>query len=132
MEQATEQQHLKGAVRKKLTARELDLIKLFCSECLSTKQVAALLNLSRKTVETHRANIHRKTGTHNMAELCREYWRRFYSEQQDDEVTDAFDAIFCWVPEAKDGNGKEMTLADKIKALGAMYDHFVEVDSHEM
>lgn len=71
---------LKGAVKRKFTERELTVVQLLCGECLTVKSIALVLHLSVKTVETHKSNIHRKIGSHSMAQLCREYWRRFYEE----------------------------------------------------
>lgn len=52
----------------KLTRREVDIIKLVCRE-LSSKQIAAELNLSEFTVSTHRKNIQRKLNIKNVAGL---------------------------------------------------------------
>lgn len=52
----------------KLSPREMDIIHLI-KEGNSTKQVAALLELSVFTVETHRKNINRKLKVQSTAEL---------------------------------------------------------------
>jgi DNA-binding NarL/FixJ family response regulator len=52
----------------KLTRREVDIIRLVCQE-LSSKQIAAQLNLSEFTVNTHRKNIQRKLNLKNVAGL---------------------------------------------------------------
>ena len=51
-----------------LTAREREVTQLL-AEGNSSKEVATLLNLSTKTVETHRSNIMRKLGLHSVSEL---------------------------------------------------------------
>lgn len=51
-----------------LTTREREVLQLL-AEGKSNKQVAALLNLSLYTVETHRSNIFQKLNLHNSAEL---------------------------------------------------------------
>jgi DNA-binding NarL/FixJ family response regulator len=56
--------------RSRVTAREREIIQLL-SEGKSSKEVAALLNISVKTAETHRANIMRKLQMHTVSELVR-------------------------------------------------------------
>lgn len=51
-----------------LTDREKEVLQLL-AEGKSNKEVAALLNLSVYTVETHRANLMQKLNLHNTAEL---------------------------------------------------------------
>jgi len=51
-----------------LTKREKQVIQLL-AEGKSTKDVAATLNLSVKTAETHRSNIMSKLGLHSVSEL---------------------------------------------------------------
>jgi DNA-binding NarL/FixJ family response regulator len=51
-----------------LTAREREVTQLL-AEGKSSKEVAALLNLSTKTVETHRSNIMRKLNLHSIRDL---------------------------------------------------------------
>jgi len=52
----------------KLSQREIDIIKLI-REGNATKQIAAILELSTYTVETHRKNINRKLKVQSTAEL---------------------------------------------------------------
>ncbi len=51
-----------------LTPREREVTQLL-AEGKSTKEVAAVLNLSVKTAETHRSNIMSKLGLHSVSEL---------------------------------------------------------------
>lgn len=51
-----------------LTPREREVVQLL-AEGKSTKEVAAMLNLSTKTAETHRSNIMRKLDIHSVSEL---------------------------------------------------------------
>lgn len=51
-----------------LTAREREVTQLL-AEGKSSKEVASLLNLSAKTVETHRSNIMRKLNLHSVRDL---------------------------------------------------------------
>jgi DNA-binding NarL/FixJ family response regulator len=51
-----------------VTSREREIIQLL-AEGKSTKEVASTLDLSVKTVETHRANVMRKLGIHSVSEL---------------------------------------------------------------
>ena len=51
-----------------LTDRQVEVAKLIASGKV-LKEVATALNLAPKTAETHRANIYRKLGVHNAAEL---------------------------------------------------------------
>jgi DNA-binding CsgD family transcriptional regulator len=53
-----------------LTPRERQIAALI-AEANSNKQVAALLNISIKTVETHRSNLMAKLGLHSVSELVR-------------------------------------------------------------
>jgi len=55
---------------KLLTDRELQIIKLIAQE-LSNKQIAEQLFISKRTVETHRKNIFRKTDSKNIVGLIK-------------------------------------------------------------
>ncbi len=54
----------------RLTPRELEVLQ-FLADGNSTKEVSSLLNLSVKTIDTHRSNIMRKLGISNTAELVK-------------------------------------------------------------
>lgn len=58
-----------------LTPRELQVVKLI-AEGYSSDQIAEELVISRKTVDHHRANLLRKLGMRNVAELTRYAIRR--------------------------------------------------------
>lgn len=51
-----------------LTAREREITQLL-AEGMSSKEAASALNLSTKTVETHRSNIMRKLNLHSIRDL---------------------------------------------------------------
>ena len=53
-----------------LTSREREIIQLV-AESHSTKKIAAKLNISAKTADTHRANIMKKLDIHDVAGLTR-------------------------------------------------------------
>ena len=53
-----------------LTKREREVLQLL-AEGVSTKEIAGRLNLSVKTVETHRANIMAKLDIHTISELVK-------------------------------------------------------------
>ncbi|HEY4741923.1 MAG TPA: response regulator transcription factor [Candidatus Acidoferrales bacterium] len=64
-----------GSVKKpaehsndRLTSRQREIIQLV-TEGKSSKEIAVTLNLSVKTVETHRANIMRSVNCHSISEL---------------------------------------------------------------
>jgi len=54
----------------RLTSREREVVQLL-AEGKSNKEVASFLNVSVKTIETHRANIMRKLQVHTVTELVR-------------------------------------------------------------
>jgi DNA-binding NarL/FixJ family response regulator len=54
----------------RLTSRQREIVQLL-AEGKSSKEVAAVLGLSVKTAETHRANIMRKLDCHSVTELVR-------------------------------------------------------------
>jgi DNA-binding NarL/FixJ family response regulator len=56
--------------RNRLTVREQEILQKL-AEGQSSKEVAAALEISVKTAETHRANIMRKLGLHSVSELVR-------------------------------------------------------------
>jgi DNA-binding NarL/FixJ family response regulator len=58
-----------------LTARELEVVKLI-AEAHTNKQIAEILGLSEKTVESHRANVFHKLGMRDRVELVRYAVRR--------------------------------------------------------
>jgi len=53
-----------------LTDREREVL-LLIAEGASSKEIAAKLSISIKTVETHRTNLMEKTNRHGIAELTR-------------------------------------------------------------
>ena len=53
-----------------LTARELEIVKLIANG-MSSREAAGALNISVRTVETHRARIMRKLGVHSVTGLVR-------------------------------------------------------------
>lgn len=59
-----------GSVYDILGAREREVLQLL-SEGLTSSQIAERLCVSTSTVETHRRNIMRKVGLHNVADLTR-------------------------------------------------------------
>ena len=59
-----------GEEMRHLTPREKEVLVLLC-DGLKNTEVAQKLGMATKTVETHRANIMRKTGCRNIAELFR-------------------------------------------------------------
>ena len=66
-------QALSGAIRRNenteiLSEREIDVLLGICRG-LSTQEIADELFLSKRTVDTHRANILEKTGSKNTASL---------------------------------------------------------------
>ena len=63
----SEEHHAASSV---LTPRQRQVLQLL-AEGKSTKEIALPLNMSVKTVETHRANIMRKLGFNSMAELTK-------------------------------------------------------------
>ncbi|MGA8761312.1 MAG: LuxR C-terminal-related transcriptional regulator, partial [Candidatus Sulfotelmatobacter sp.] len=54
--------------KRPLTAREREVLKLL-AEGRTVRSVAAILELSAKTVDAHKFNLMRKLGIHNKAEL---------------------------------------------------------------
>jgi DNA-binding NarL/FixJ family response regulator len=73
-------QHVVGAIRdprdsassglSALSSREREVLQRI-AEGLASKEIAADLHLSRRTVETHRANLMRKLGAHKASSLVR-------------------------------------------------------------
>lgn len=51
-----------------LTEREIEILKLVVEE-ISTHDIALKLNLSKRTIDTHRRNIMRKTKASNLIGL---------------------------------------------------------------
>lgn len=54
----------------KLTSREMEIVRLI-AEGLTSQEMAEKLFISPRTVETHRANLMKKTGVKNAMELVR-------------------------------------------------------------
>jgi DNA-binding NarL/FixJ family response regulator len=59
-----------NAVKDRLTPREREVVQLL-AEGNSSKEAAVLLNLSVKTIETHRTNVMQKLDIHSIAGLVR-------------------------------------------------------------
>lgn len=55
---------------EKLTAREVEILQLIVQE-KTTKEIAEILSLSEKTIETHRGNIMLKLESRNIAGMVR-------------------------------------------------------------
>jgi len=66
--QAREQDEQTEHSQGQLTPREMEILHLL-AEGKANKQIAALLGISVRTVETHRAKIMLKLGLHSLAEL---------------------------------------------------------------
>lgn len=60
----------RDALLAKLTQREREILDLV-ADGLSTKEIARALDVSPRTVETHRANIAEKLGAGSVAEMVR-------------------------------------------------------------
>ncbi|MGA8232576.1 MAG: LuxR C-terminal-related transcriptional regulator [Candidatus Acidiferrales bacterium] len=56
--------------RDRLTSRQREIVQLL-AEGKTSKEVATILGLSTKTVETHRAQIMRRLDCHSVSELVR-------------------------------------------------------------
>jgi DNA-binding NarL/FixJ family response regulator len=59
-----------AAPKDPLTPRELDVVKLI-AEAYTNKQIAEILHLSEKTVESHRGNVLAKLGMRDRVEIAR-------------------------------------------------------------
>jgi two-component system nitrate/nitrite response regulator NarL len=59
-----------SAERGVLTTREVEILKLVAKE-FSSRQIAEILFISERTVETHRKNILKKTGVSNLVGLIK-------------------------------------------------------------
>jgi DNA-binding NarL/FixJ family response regulator len=53
-----------------LTTREIEILKLVAKE-FNSRQIAEILFISERTVETHRKNILKKTGSSNLVGLIK-------------------------------------------------------------
>jgi DNA-binding NarL/FixJ family response regulator len=53
-----------------LTARQREVIQLV-AEGRQVKEIAAILNISRKTVAFHKSNVMQRLGIHTTAELTK-------------------------------------------------------------
>lgn len=62
--------HQKGKAEGILTPREIQIVQLLAKEYTNEK-IANELNISFRTVETHRKNIMQKTKSHNLAGLLK-------------------------------------------------------------
>ena len=61
-------EQLEGGKSSKLSNREMEVIK-YLAKGLSSKEIGRKLNISEHTVDTHRRNMLRKTGSLNTAQL---------------------------------------------------------------
>lgn len=62
--------HSNGACNQALTGREREIVQMV-AESRSSKEIAAQLGLSSKTIENHRAHIMQKLNLHDVAALTR-------------------------------------------------------------
>ncbi len=70
-----ERAHERGDEYDRLTPRELEVLKLV-AEGKQTREIAAILVISPKTVDRHRTNILEKLGMHDRVQLTRYAIRR--------------------------------------------------------
>ncbi len=63
-------QHPEQTQKKQLTAREIDIIRLF-ADGLTYKEIGERLHISRRTVESHKENLLRKLELGSVMELVR-------------------------------------------------------------
>ena len=61
---------LQHGEQPELTPREQEVVKLI-AEAHTNREIAAILHLSEKTVESHRANVLQKLGMRDRVELVR-------------------------------------------------------------
>ena len=61
---------LKGITQDTLTAREREILKLI-AEGYSNANIGTVLNISARTVSTHRDNMRRKLRVNNIAGMIR-------------------------------------------------------------
>jgi FixJ family two-component response regulator len=54
-----------------LSPREREVAEQIAVKCLTSKEAAAVLGISFRTVEVHRARILEKMGARNIAQLAR-------------------------------------------------------------
>jgi DNA-binding NarL/FixJ family response regulator len=66
--------------KSSLTERELEILELIAEE-LNNKEIAAILFISPRTVETHRRNLIRKLKVKNTAGLMRFYLTHFKNKE---------------------------------------------------
>jgi DNA-binding NarL/FixJ family response regulator len=69
-QQALIRDFLERGERPELTPREEEVVKLI-AEAHTNKEIAEILHLSEKTVESHRANVLQKLGMRDRVELVR-------------------------------------------------------------
>ena len=67
--------HRENATQSPLTAREREVLQLLAGE-LTSKEIAGRLFISERTVESHRKNLLRKTGSANVAGLIKYAYSR--------------------------------------------------------
>jgi DNA-binding NarL/FixJ family response regulator len=68
MNPASPQLHKKERIRAEFSPRELEIVRHIAAGRTS-KEIAALLYLSQKTVESHRTNMFNRLKVHSAAEL---------------------------------------------------------------
>lgn len=64
-----------GPEGERLSRRETEVLRLLAGGCVN-KEVASVLGISVRTVETHRARIMRKLGAHSIGDLVRHAIRK--------------------------------------------------------
>lgn len=59
-----------AGVNAQLTSREIEILRFIC-QSFTSKEISEKLNISLKTVETHRKNLMLKTGSTNSVALMK-------------------------------------------------------------